>query len=106
MPIAITQENADQYIKQSSKPVVVDVYAVWCGPCQMMAPIFDKLEQELGEKYTFAKLNVDEARELSIQLGVSSVPTFLFIKNGTVVGKEVGSMSQEDLEDKITAYLG
>jgi len=106
MPIAITKENADQYIKQSSKPVIVDVYAVWCGPCQMMAPIFDKLEQELGEKYTFAKLNVDEARELSIQLGVSSVPTFLFIKNGSVVGKEVGSMSQEDLEDKITAYLG
>jgi thioredoxin 1 len=106
MPIAITQENADQYIKQSSKPVVVDVYAVWCGQCQMMAPIFDKLEQELGEKYTFAKLNVDEARELSIQLGVSSVPTFLFIKNGTVVGNEVGSISQEDLEDKITAYLG
>lgn len=105
MAIVITQDNADQYLKRSAKPVIVDVYAHWCGPCQIMAPIFEELERELGSHYVFAKLNVDEARETSIQLGVTSVPTFLFIKNGTIVGKEVGSMSKEDFQEKIAQHL-
>ncbi len=100
MAIDITQENHDQQIAQESKPVVLDVYASWCGPCQQMAPIFDELEKEMGD-YKFAKLNVDEARDLSVKYGVISVPTFLFIKNGEVKGKETGYMSKEDLKTKI-----
>ncbi|HZW61519.1 MAG TPA: thioredoxin [Candidatus Babeliales bacterium] len=106
MAIAITQENFEKEITKSSTPVVIDVYATWCGPCQQMAPIFESLEKELGSKYKFAKLNVDEARELSIKYGVTSVPTFVFISNGQVKGKETGYMSKEDLKEKIEEYLG
>lgn len=106
MPVAITQENVEKEINQSSLPVVLDVYATWCGPCQQMAPIFDELEQELSDKYKFAKLNVDEAREVSIKYGVTSVPTFIFIKNNEVQGKETGYMSKEDLKAKIEQMLG
>jgi len=106
MPIAITQENFTQEIAQSTLPVVLDVYASWCGPCQQMVPIFSELEKELGSKYKFAKLNVDEARDLSIKFGVTSVPTFIFIKNNEIRGKETGYMSKEDLEEKIQELLG
>lgn len=106
MAIGITQENFDTEITQSTMPIVLDVYATWCGPCQQMAPIIEELEKELGSKYKFAKLNVDEAREISIKYGVTSVPTFVFIKDGTVVGKETGYMSKEVLKEKIEAALG
>jgi len=106
MGVSITQENFEQEITQSTKPIVLDVYASWCGPCQQMMPIVDELEQELGSKYKFAKLNVDEARDISIKYGVTSVPTFVFIKNNEVVGKETGYMSKEVLKEKIEAALG
>ena len=106
MAISITQENFEKEITKASLPVVIDVYATWCGPCQYMAPLFAELESELGSRYKFAKLNVDEARDLSNQYGVTSVPTFLFIKNGTLVGKETKSMSKEVLKEKIESYLG
>lgn len=101
MAVSITPENFEKEIKQESKPVVLDVFATWCGPCQLMAPIFEELEQELGGQYKFAKLNVDEARDLSIQYGVISVPTFLFLQNGEVKAKETGYMSKDVLKEKI-----
>lgn len=105
MPVAITKDNFATEITKSSKPIVIDVYATWCGPCQQMTPIFDELEKELGAQYKFAKINVDEAREISIQFGVTSVPTFLFIKNNEIKGKSIGSMSKEDLKAKIQEAL-
>ena len=104
MPVSVTEENFDKEVVQSTKPVIIDVYATWCGPCQQMTPIVDELEKEMGD-YKFVKLNVDEARELSIKYGVISVPTFLFMKNGEVKGKETGYMSKEVLKEKIEATL-
>lgn len=106
MAISITNDNFEKEVLQEPKPVIVDIYASWCGPCQMMAPIFDELEKEMGDDYKFVKLNVDEARELSIQLGVTSVPSFLFFVDGNVQSKEVGYMSKEDLQTKIVEIFG
>lgn len=101
MIISITRHNFKQEIEESSKPVVIDVYATWCGPCQHMAPFFEELAQQYGHSYTFAKLNVDEAREIAIEYNVSSVPTFLFLKNGKLIDSITGYMPKEDLENKI-----
>ena len=106
MPISITNDNFEKEVLQESRPVILDIYASWCGPCQMMMPTFNELEEEMGDDYKFASLNVDEARELSIQLGVTSVPTFLFYKDGNVQNKEVGYMSKEDLQAKIMEVFG
>lgn len=104
MAISITTENYETEIKQSNKPIILDIYATWCGPCQQMNPILEELEEALGHTYTFAKLNVDEAREISIkEYGVTSVPTFVFIKDGVMKGKETGYMSKETLQEKIHA---
>ncbi len=106
MPVDINSDNFEQEIKKSSKPVVLDVFATWCGPCQQMAPIFEELYKELSEKYKFAKLNIDEERDLSIQYNVSSVPTFIFIKNGEVIGREMGYIDKESFKSKIENTLG
>jgi len=105
MPILITKDNHEREIVQSQLPVVLDVFATWCGPCLYMMPIFEQLEKEMGASYKFAKLNVDESRELAIQYGVTSIPCFIFIKDNQVKAKEVGSISKEDLIKKITTYL-
>ena len=104
MAIAITPDNHDKEVKQSQQPVILDIYATWCGPCQQMNPILEELEKEMGDQYKFAKLNVDENRDISIKdYGVTSVPTFVFIKDGVVKGKETGYMSKETMRDKIVA---
>lgn len=106
MALTITNDNFQKEITSSTQPIVLDVFATWCGPCIQMTPIFEELEKEMGSSYTFAKLNVDESREVSINLGVTSIPTFIFIKNGQVLGKETGYMAKDDLKEKITEYLG
>jgi len=106
MAVTITNDNFKVEIEQEKKPIVLDVFASWCGPCQQMMPIFKELEKELGTTYKFAELNVDDARDISIKYGVTSVPTFIFIKNNEVKSKETGYMSKEDLKAKIEAYLG
>lgn len=105
MPLSITKDNYDEEMRKHDKPVIMEIYASWCGPCKLMAPIFEELEQEMGEGFRFLKLNVDEARDISIQLGITSVPTFLFIKNGHIKGKELGYASKNALKEKIKKYL-
>jgi thioredoxin 1 len=104
--LEITSENFEKIVTQSTKPVIIDVYAVWCGPCQMMTPVFESLSKELGDRYTFVSMNVDEARDLSVKFGITSIPTFIFIKDGKVKAKETGYMSEETLQEKIESILG
>jgi thioredoxin 1 len=106
MPIIITKDNFEHEVTQSKLPVVLDVYATWCGPCLQMEPIFEELELEYGNKYKFVKLNVDESRELAINYGVTAVPTFIFIKNNEIKGKETGFQTKAALITKITELLG
>ena len=102
----LTKTNLADVVTSATKPVVIDVYATWCGPCQQVKPIFEALAKELSDQYVFAELNVDEARELAIAYGVTSVPTFIFIKNGDVKGKTLGYMPKEELKKKISEFLG
>ena len=106
MAINVTVENFEAEVKNATKPVVIDMYATWCGPCKMMAPVFEQMSKELGDKYTFAKVNIDEERDLAVRYNVSSIPTFLFIKDGQLVAKETGSMSKDVLLSKLTSHLG
>jgi thioredoxin 1 len=104
--ISLTNDNFTQEVEQAKKPVIIDVYASWCGPCTLMAPIFHDLEKELGSTYTFAKLNIEELRDISIKYKVTSIPTFLFIKNNQVIGRETGYMDKQDLHNAIKKHLG
>jgi len=105
MATHITKANFKKEVEESTLPIVLDIYASWCGPCQMMAPIFADLEKEMGSEYKFLKLNVDEDRDLSVQFGVTSVPTLIFIKNNQIRGRETGFMDKEDLKKRILSYL-
>ncbi len=106
MATSITKDNFAAEIENETMPIVMDVYASWCGPCQQMAPHFDSLEKELKDTYKFVKLNVDEARDISIKYGVTSVPTFIFLHNNQVKGRVTGYMSKSDLKARIEEYLG
>lgn len=106
MVIAITKDNFKKEIEESTKPVIIDVSASWCGPCQQMKPVFEQVARDLSAEYTFGEINVDESRDLAIKFGVTSVPTFIFLKGGEIKGKERGYMSQDDLKNKIKTILG
>lgn len=106
MAISITKDNFVQEVEQAAMPIVMDIFAIWCGPCQQMAPHFEALEKELKDTYKFVKLNVDEAREISIKYGITSVPTFLFINHNQVKGRVTGYMSKADLKARIEEFLG
>ena len=106
MAINITTENFDAEVKNSTIPVVIDMYATWCGPCKMMAPHFDQLAKEMADQYKLVKINIDEERDLAVRYNVSSIPTFLFLKDGNMVAKETGYMSKDALVKKITDHLG
>ncbi len=90
---------------KSDLPVLVDFYADWCGPCKMMAPVVEKLAEEMEGKLKVGKLNVDEEEELAAQYRVLNIPTFLIFKDGQVAGNCIGSMSAAQLKEKIEQIL-
>ena len=90
---------------QDSKLVIVDFWAVWCGPCRMLSPILDEVEEEMEDQITVVKVNVDDADEIAAQYRIMSIPTLLFFKNGQVVDKTVGAMPKPALVEKIKANL-
>ena len=106
MAITISKANYQTDVIASKKPVVVDVFAVWCGPCQIMKPVFAALEKEYAHEYVFGTLNVEEDRELSTELGVTSIPSFLFFNNGKLLGKEVGVINVDVFKKLLTSYFG
>lgn len=98
--IDLTKENFQAEITKSDKPVLVDFWAVWCGPCQMMAPILHELEAEIPD-VQIGKVNVDEQMDLARQFRVVSIPTLIILKNGQEVQRMVGVTSKEELKDAL-----
>ena len=99
-----TATNWEADVLKSDKPVLVDFWAAWCGPCRMVAPIIDELATEYAGKVSVGKLNVDEEGTVAGQYGVMSIPTIAVFKGGQVVDKVVGFRSKADLEKLLTAH--
>ncbi|MGB7925533.1 MAG: thioredoxin [Pyrinomonadaceae bacterium] len=86
---------AREVLEAGNRPVLVDAWAPWCGPCRMIAPVLDKLAAESGGRYIIAKLNVDENPQTSARFGIQSIPTLLIFKNGTLADRMIGVQSKE-----------
>ena len=105
MALEITDANFDELVLKSDKPVVVDFWAEWCGPCRMIGPLINEMSKDYEGKALVGKVNVDLNANVSAQFGVRSIPTVLFIKNGEVVDKSVGAVPKATLEAKLEALL-
>ena len=90
---------------ESEKLVIVDFWATWCGPCRMLSPILDEVEEEMADRITVVKVNVDDADEIAMRYRIMSIPTLIFFKNGQMVDRSVGAMPKSMLVDKINANL-
>ena len=95
MEVTITKENFEQVVLKSDKPVLVDFWASWCGPCKMLSPIIEEVRKETEGKAVVGKINVDEQQELAMQFGVMSIPTLLVFKNGEIVKKQIGFIPKQ-----------
>lgn len=104
MAFEIKDENFEELLNDG-KPLVVDFWAPWCGPCKQIAPIVEELAKEYEGKVVIGKCDVDENTELPARYGVRNIPTILFIKNGEVVDKQVGATPKAALKAKIDALL-
>jgi len=105
MAIEVTDATFDEVVLKSDKPVMVDFWAAWCGPCRMVAPIMDQLTAEYDGKAIIAKVDVDANQEFAAKYGVRNIPTVLVFKNGEVVEKQVGVAPKATYAQKIDAHL-
>ena len=105
MALELTDANFDEVVLQSDKPVIVDLWAVWCGPCRMVGPIVEEIADEYSEKVVVGKLDVDSNPTVTAKYGIRNIPTILFFKDGEVVDKQVGAVPKSVLVSKLEKYL-
>ncbi len=104
MALEITDANLDELL-QSEKPLVIDFWAEWCGPCRLLTPLVEELSAEYADRVSIGKLDVDSNPETCTKYGIRNIPTVLFIKNGEIVNKQVGAVPKNILVEKINALL-
>ncbi len=105
-PFPVTDESFETDVLDSDKPVLVDFWAEWCGPCKMIAPIVDELAEEYEDRLAVAKLDADENPNTMQAYGVMGIPTLILFKDGEAVERIVGYMSKERLLDRLAPHLG
>ena len=101
----INDQDFNTEVIEASEVVVVDFWATWCGPCNMLGPVFAELGEEMKDKARFVKVDIDESLEIAQQFNVSTVPTMLIFKDGKPVDRLIGFMPKENLKNKIESYM-
>lgn len=105
-PIEVTDKTFDQVVLEADLPTMVDFWAVWCGPCKMIAPVLEEIAQEYEGQLQVTKLDVDHNNETAMKYGVMSIPTLILFNNGQPVERLVGFMPKEKLLSKLRPHLG
>ena len=103
--LEVSNDNFESEVVNSKKPVLVDFWAEWCGPCKQIAPVVEEIAGEHSDKLKVCKMDVDANRETAVQFGIRSIPTLLIFKNGEVAGSQIGAVSKQQLLEFIQAEI-
>ncbi len=104
-PIEITDDTFKKEVLESETPVLIDFWAVWCGPCKMVAPVVEEIAKEYDGKLKVGKIDVDNNPQITMQFGIRSIPTLMVFKKGKVVEQVIGALPKRNLLDKVTPHL-
>jgi thioredoxin 1 len=105
MALEITDANFDELVLKSDKPVLVDFWAEWCGPCRMVGPVVEEISKDYADKAVVGKVNVDNNPGISVKYGIRNIPALLYFKNGEIVDKQIGAVPKSVLADKLNKQL-
>jgi thioredoxin 1 len=104
-PMEVTDTTFEDEVLKSDKPVIVDFWAVWCGPCKMIAPIMEEFAQDYSDKVKIAKVDVDNNPNIAVKFGIRSIPTVLFFKEGKVAEQVIGAYPKSHFEEKLKTLI-